>query len=152
LYKLASAGEIAQQRSKLAAAAESIKPSDRWHVHHTDMAQWQSDKQFDFIVTDPPYPKEFLPLYETLAHRANDWLKDGGLLVAMCGQSYLHEIYALLSKHLTYYWTAAYLTPGQPTRLRQVIVNTTRVPGASLARAYSRATPTTKIITNGGSQ
>jgi site-specific DNA-methyltransferase (adenine-specific) len=33
-----------------------------------------------------------------------------------------------MSKHLKYYWTAAYLTPGQPTPLRQVNVNTTWKP------------------------
>jgi site-specific DNA-methyltransferase (adenine-specific) len=46
----------------------------------------------------------------------------------MSGQSYLDEIYNSLSKHLDYYWTACYLTPGQPTPLRQVNVNTTWKP------------------------
>ncbi len=46
----------------------------------------------------------------------------------MCGQSYLDEIYALISKHLGYYWTAAYFTPGWPTPLRQVNVNTSWKP------------------------
>ena len=89
---------------------------------------WQNERRYDYIVTDPPYPKGFLPLYEVLAKRANDWLKDGGLLVTMAGQSYLDEIYNMMSKHLHYYWTAAYLTPGQPTPLRQRNVNTTWKP------------------------
>jgi 16S rRNA G966 N2-methylase RsmD len=116
------------ERAELIAAAAHIKPSDRWHVHHADLKDWEADKQFDFIITDPPYPKEFLPLYKVLAQRANDWLKDGGLLVAMCGQSYLNQVYAMMSQHLTYYWTGCYLLPGQPTPLRHVNTNTSWKP------------------------
>jgi site-specific DNA-methyltransferase (adenine-specific) len=118
------ARKLASQRAEIAAAAATVKPSDRWQVHHADMKEWQTEKKYDWIITDPPYPKEYLPLYETLAIRANDWLKEGGLLVAMCGQSYLNEIYAMMSKHLTYYWTACYLTPGACAAMRQVNVNT----------------------------
>jgi hypothetical protein len=46
----------------------------------------------------------------------------------MCGQSYLDEIMTMMTAHLDYYWTAAYLTPGQPTPLRQRQVNTTWKP------------------------
>lgn len=120
--------ELAEERTTLAKSASTIELSDRWKIHCADMAEWKSDHQFNWIITDPPYPKQFLPLYEQLARRANDWLKDGGVLVAMCGQSFLDEVYAMLSRHLTYYWTAAYLTPGQPKPLRQVNVNTTWKP------------------------
>lgn len=118
----------AEARAEMAAAGESIPQSDKWHIYQGDMQTWTAPRQYDFIITDPPYPKEFLPLYEVLAIRANDWLKDGGLLIAMCGQSYLDEIYVMMCKHLDYYWTASYLTPGQPTPLRQVNVNTTWKP------------------------
>lgn len=122
------AQEIAADRAKVAEAAAAVKPSDRFCVHWCDMRTWKADKQYDLIITDPPYPKEYLLLYDVLAMRAIDWLKDGGLLVAMCGQSYLDEIYAAMSKHLKYYWTCCYLTQGQPTPLRQVNVNTTWKP------------------------
>jgi 16S rRNA G966 N2-methylase RsmD len=115
-------------RKEMARASENTKPSDRWAIHHADMMEWKSLKRYDYIITDPPYPKEFLVLYEQLALRANEWLKPGGLLIAMCGQSYLNNIYESMSKHLQYYWTASYLTPGQPTPLRQVNVNTTWKP------------------------
>lgn len=75
------------------------------------MAQIETGS-IDVIVTDPPYPEEYLPLYESLAREARRVLKDGALLVAMCGQSYLPSIYAMLGKHLLYHWTVAYLTPG----------------------------------------
>lgn len=116
------------ERSKIAKRAQGVKPSERWSVYRADMQTWSAPHQYDFIVTDPPYPKEYLSLYETLAQRAKEWLKPDGLLVAMCGQSYLDEIYYMMSKHIDYYWTAAYLTPGQPTPLRQRQVNSTWKP------------------------
>ena len=120
--------KTAKKRNKVADAGKKIKPSDRWHVYRDDMQTWTAPRQYDYIITDPPYKKEFLPLWSVLAERATEWLKDGGLLVAMSGQSYLDQVYSLLSEHLTYYWTAAYLTPGQPKPLRQVNVNTTWKP------------------------
>jgi len=117
-----------EQRDEMAQAAQDIEPSDRWQVFHADMQTWAAPQRYDFIITDPPYPREYLPLYEVLAQRAADWLQPGGLLVAMCGQSYLDDIMAMMVRHLDYYWTAAYLTPGQPTPLRQRQVNTTWKP------------------------
>jgi 16S rRNA G966 N2-methylase RsmD len=123
-----AARKLAEQRQVLAAKADSIPPSDRWSVLHTDLATFTPVKPFDFIITDPPYPKEFLPLYTTLAEKANEWLAPGGLLVAMCGQSYLDTVMYMMSLHLEYYWTAAYLTPGMPTPLRTRQVNSTWKP------------------------
>ncbi len=126
--KLAKGLKTKEQREELAKSSENIKESDRYNIYCGSIEKWQSKKQYDFIITDPPYPKEYLPLYETLAVRSLEWLKDGGLLIAMCGQSYLNQIYDMMSRHLKYYWTACYLTPGQPTPLRQVNVNTTWKP------------------------
>jgi hypothetical protein len=64
------------------------------------------------IVTDPPYPAEFLPLYEKLAEHAALWLKPGGICAVMSGQTHLPQVMAALCAHLEYHWTMAYLTPG----------------------------------------
>jgi len=117
-----------QKRAEIAAQGAAIEPDDRWNIYHADMRTWTAPRRYDFIITDPPYPKEYLYLWEALAEHAVDWLKPGGLLIAMSGQSYLDEIYSMLSGRLRYYWTATYLTPGQPTPLRQVNVNTTWKP------------------------
>ena len=66
----------------------------------------------DAIVTDPPYPKEYLPLLDDLALLAERVLKPGGLMAVMMGQSYLPEVYRRLDGRLPYLWTLAYLTPG----------------------------------------
>jgi len=117
-----------EERKKLAQSGENIQPMNRWNVYHGDIETIELTKQYDFIITDPPYPKEFLPLWEILAKRAKEWLKPEGLLVAMSGQLYLNQIIEMFNQHLTYYWTACYLTPGQPTPLRTRQVNTTWKP------------------------
>lgn len=116
------------ERAKVAKSGKNASASNRWSVEIGDIRTYQTEKKFDFIITDPPYPKEYLELYGILAKRANEWLKPGGLVIAMCGQSYLDQIYSMMSKYLDYYWTACYLTPGQPKPLRQKQVNTTWKP------------------------
>ena len=113
-----------EERRMLAEKASALSADSRWRIDQADMQTYEAGQRFDFIITDPPYPKEYLPLYETLALRALDWLKPGGLLLAMCGQSYLDAIMAMMGRHLEYYWTGCYLTPGQSASLRQKQVNT----------------------------
>lgn len=77
----------------------------------------------DAVITDPPYPEKYLPLYEELArHCADAGIK---IVAAMAGQSHLPQIYAAMSKHLKYRWTLAYMTPGgQAVQQWQAKVNT----------------------------
>jgi len=63
------------ERQRKADEAAALPPDDRWRVHVADIRTYQTDTRFDFIITDPPYPREYLPLYETLAERALEWLK-----------------------------------------------------------------------------
>lgn len=70
------------------------------------------DESVNIIITDPPYPKEYLPLYEDLSRTAKRVLKPGGSLVVMVGQSYLPEVVRLLGSCMEYHWCLAYLTPG----------------------------------------
>ncbi len=79
----------------------------------------------DVILTDPPYEREFLPVYEDLAKLAAHALKPGGSLVVMVGQSYLPDVVELMAPHMRYHWTLCYLTPGgQAVQLWQRNVNT----------------------------
>lgn len=66
----------------------------------------------DVIITDPPYPADYIDLFDTLGELAARVLKPGGSLIAMTGQLYLPRYLELLSKHLTYHWMLAYTTPG----------------------------------------
>lgn len=79
----------------------------------------------DYIITDPPYPQEYIPLYSDLSNVAARVLKPGGSLIIMVGQSYLPEVIQRLSEHMTYHWCMAYLTPGgQSPQLFHKRVNT----------------------------
>jgi site-specific DNA-methyltransferase (adenine-specific) len=89
------------------------------------VAEFGPAEQVDWIITDPPYPREFLPVYADLAATAARILRPGGSLICMAGQSYLPQIVERLALHLTYQWTLAYLTPGgQATQLWERKVNT----------------------------
>ena len=44
--KAARDSEIAEERAKLAAKADKVKPSDRWTIHHADMREWQIDRRW----------------------------------------------------------------------------------------------------------
>ena len=77
------------------------------------------DNSVNFIITDPPYPKEYLPLYAGLSKVAARVLKDSGSLICMTGQSYPPEVIQLLVAELNYQWCMCYLTPGQKTQLWQ---------------------------------
>lgn len=79
----------------------------------------------DYIITDPPYPQEYIPLYSDLSKIAARVLKPDGSLIVMIGQSYLPEVIQRLSEHMTYHWCMAYLTPGgQSPQLFHKRVNT----------------------------
>jgi len=70
------------------------------------------DKSVDAVITDPPYPKEFIGLYRESARESKRILKDGGVYSAMAGHTYLPTILSEVSEHLIYRWTMAYLTIG----------------------------------------
>jgi 16S rRNA G966 N2-methylase RsmD len=69
-------------------------------------------KDIDAIITDPPYPHEYIPLLGDLAAWADKVLKPDGVLAVLMGQFWLPEVYRLLDGHRPYRWTACYLTPG----------------------------------------
>lgn len=79
----------------------------------------------DAIITDPPYPKEYLGVYGELAAEAARVLRPGGTLAVMVGQSYLPDVLAAMVPHIRYHWTLAYMTPGgQAVQLWDRKVNT----------------------------
>ena len=101
--------------------------TDRYRLLRCDLAKAAvKDNSVDAIITDPPYPEEFLPVYDKLGAFAARVLRPGGSLVCMVGQSYLPEILTALGGHaINYQWTLSYLTPGgQAVQLWQRKVNT----------------------------
>lgn len=123
-----TAKKVIKQEERTTPPPDLPAVSDRYRILHGDfvqMAKQIEPESVDVIITDPPYPKEYLDLYEDLAIVARDLLKPGGSLVVMVGQSYLPEILEKMTPHIRYHWTLAYLTPGgQSVQLWQRKVNT----------------------------
>ena len=111
-----------RRRQKLA-ALDSTHPLSgaRFRLLVADVGAYPADVaagSVDAIVTDPPYPEPYIPLYGTLTRLAARLLRPGGHCLVMCGQSYLPRVLALLDAGpLTYRWTLGYMTPGQSTMI-----------------------------------
>jgi len=65
------------------------------------------DRSVDIILTDPPYPQEYLPLWDNLGAFAARILKPTGVLLAYSGQLHLPQVIAMLTKHLRWWWMCA---------------------------------------------
>lgn len=125
----ASILDVAKRQRK---QERTIPPSDLpphgelYTILHGDFRTADVDDECaDWIITDPPYPAQYLPLYSDLSCFAARVLKPGGSLIVMSGQSYLPEIINRLSEHMDYHWCLSYLTPGgQAPHLFQKNVNT----------------------------
>ena len=75
------------------------------------------------ILTDPPYGKEYLPLWDDLGRFAARALRPDGLLISYSGQMYLPQVLASLSQHLDWWWLCgvAHAGSGNPTPLGQPV-------------------------------
>jgi 16S rRNA G966 N2-methylase RsmD len=63
------------------------------------------DGSVSLILTDPPYSKEFLPLWDDLGKFAKEKLAPDGWLLSYAPHLYLPEILSMLCLHLKYRWT-----------------------------------------------
>lgn len=62
------------------------------------------ENSVDLILTDPPYPQEYIRNWWELAELAFRVLKPGKLLVAYCGHRWMREYWEALSTYLNYAW------------------------------------------------
>lgn len=100
---------IAQAKAEAAAVPIAL----RVDIRHGDFREALDDlSDVDAIITDPPYPAEYLPLLGDLAVWADKVLGPDGVLAVLIGQTYLPQVYKLLDGYRPYRWTACYLTPG----------------------------------------
>ena len=71
--------------------------------------------QAKLVLTDIPYDQSFLPQVADLGAFSARVLAEGGLLVTLCGQYWLHKVLAMLGEHLTYRWINASVWDGDAT-------------------------------------
>ena len=75
-------------------------------MSHCDFREWKLDEPIDLILTDPPYAKEYIDLYEDLPAYAEEWLGPKGWLAVLTGQGNFPAVAsALANGPLTYAWT-----------------------------------------------
>jgi len=91
-----------------------IKKGSAIELFNTDFREARiTPGSVDLILTDPPYPKDYLELWSELSAFASNVLKPGGFLISYSGQAYLPEIIESLSEKLEYYWLGMLYHKGQ---------------------------------------
>ena len=58
----------------------------------------------DLIFTDPPYAKEYLPLYRWLSREAARVLKPNGFLISYAGPYHKSTVMSYFNRHLEYFY------------------------------------------------
>ncbi len=118
-----------RQRAEKKAAIPDNLPAvtDRYRLYVGDITEAGAqiaDESLDCIITDPPYPEEFLPCWDKLGEFAARTLKPGGSLLTLAPHQHLPEILPRLTVHLDYHWLLAYVQPGATVKVwgNQVIV------------------------------
>lgn len=100
----------ARQRKESAIKGESIiitnKDIDFKYGDFVELSKTILDGSIDLILTDPPYPKEFIHVWSDLSKVAKRVLKPNGFLIAYSGQLNLSDVMNRLNEHLNYYWIA----------------------------------------------
>ena len=77
------------------------------------------DNSIDLIFTDPPYHKEWLPMYEPLGKLACRVLKQGGSLVMYAGNYALPQIFEYMKNSGLKYWWEMVVKHNGRSRLLQ---------------------------------
>lgn len=95
------------QERKAAREGLPLSQERTWvHAPINRLAPHVPAESVNVILTDPPYGKAFLPLWEELAPFAVHALKPGGSLLAMSGHLWLPEVLkAMQHDGLTFQWT-----------------------------------------------
>jgi hypothetical protein len=107
----------AQERADVTVADESSGDIALWPGDFRDRGREIPDASVDLIFTDPPYPREFLPLWSDLGALAARVLKPTGRLVAYTGALDLPEVIMRLGEHLDYWWCGAIVLNGPHSRV-----------------------------------
>ena len=76
-----------------------------------ELAKAIPDESVDLIFTDPPYPREYLGLWEWLAQESARVLRNGGSCLALTGHAYLDQIFGWFTEHLSYHWLNCFYLP-----------------------------------------
>ena len=115
-YKETKKQEKEQKRIEESKKAEDIQIDDNEIDlrlgDFTEVLKDIPDNSIDLILTDPPYPIEFIEEWEKLAKFAKKKLKLNGFCICYSGQKNIFEVMKRMNKHLDYYWMFALIHSG----------------------------------------
>ena len=104
-HSAAAVGVLAEMEGEGVSAVRLI------HGDCLDVLRTLEAGSVDAVVTDPPYPSEFLHLWEPFAAESCRVLRDGGELITLCGNYQLPAVMAAFAKtSLRYWWTCGMLS------------------------------------------
>jgi 16S rRNA G966 N2-methylase RsmD len=99
--------------------AKHYKADESIQIVNDDFYPWCTENlqndSVDLILTDPPYPKEYLHVWGQLGEVAARILKTTGYLVAYSGQLYFNQAMRALDEHLHRGNKAVWPHPGTGT-------------------------------------
>lgn len=107
------------EQENAAEVGQQASPDEKVRIVHGDFravlkSPLVENDSIHMIVTDPPYGKEFLPVWKELGEFAVKVLKPGKLLITYSGNYYLPTVMSLLSENLQYVWTGALVNGSKP--------------------------------------
>jgi DNA methylase len=105
--------EFLKERARAARsgpAAGEYEPSSEADIRCCSMQELLTDANIhpDWIITDPPYPAEFVPLFGELARLSGETP-----MAVMSGQYHFHEVLSVMVPFRKPRWIMCYLTPGK---------------------------------------
>jgi 16S rRNA G966 N2-methylase RsmD len=112
--------EEQQAREIVMTEIASDQHGTNWRLYHGDFRERLMELpagSVDLIITDPPYPAEFMHLWEDLSKHAARILKPQGILVALTGAIYLPDVMTSLGQHLNWGWMYIQPLPGANSRI-----------------------------------
>jgi len=122
------AERIARERAAEQRRQQPTEPTTQHgsaEFRHGDFREALHDlTDVDAIITDPPYPREFIDLFGDLSKLAADILSADGVLAVMVGQSHLRDYLRLLDEHMQYRWVGSYIVQGPRNRVHKARVGT----------------------------
>lgn len=124
LLRVARESTAEQRRQE---PVEPITIEDGIDIRHGDFRDVLSDlppDSVDAIITDPPYPFEFIGLFTDLGDLAARVLTRTGVLAALTGQTWLSQYMRALDDALAYRWMGAYIVQGPRNRVHGARVGT----------------------------
>lgn len=109
-----------------------------------ELAKAIPDGSVDLIVTDPPYTKEYLPLYSWLGKIAARVLKPQGFLLVYAGVYWKDEVMKRMRENMAYYFDFVVVNSGNSPILwhRKIISRHKSI----LAYAGDGAKPRTNVL------